>query len=280
MHVHLKHAGAALLLAAGGSIFSVTGCANDDSSMFLAGCLQVARDTCTATATATATFQLEGTIAGGLGAPYECFAQVENQLVPTGNAMTLMTETGRVILQSADIKVLDSTGAVYTRAKVSPGPAEFTVPITGFIDVGDGTNPGLGVAEVTFIDSDTVKDLGLLAAQKGAQQVQVQALLHGQSLGGESIETQKYFLFPIVVEAGSQCYDPPGEMCSGGTDKPDADCIIGQDELNGVDCRLLSADPALACATLECTPPATGTGSLAGAHCPAVPGVVDGSCCM
>jgi hypothetical protein len=275
MHVHLKHAGAALLLAAGGSIVSAAGCANDDSTLFISGCLQVARDTCAVTASTTATYQLTGTIAGGLGAPYECFAQVENQFVPTGNAATLMTETGRVVLQSADIKVLDSSGAVYTRAKISPGPAEFSIPITGFVDVGDGTDPGLGVTEVTLIDSDTVKDLGLLAVQQGVQLVQVQVLLHGQSLGGENIETQKYFLFPVEVVPGAQCYDPPGEMCAGGTDKPDADCIIGQDELNGVDCRLLSADPAIACQTLECTTP----GDVLSAECPTTPGVVDGSCC-
>lgn len=277
MHVNLKHAGAALLLAAGGTILSAGGCAYDDSTLFIAGCLQIARSTCTATATSNAVFQLEGTIAGGLGAPYECFAQVENQFVPTGNSMTLMTETGRVVLQSADIKVLDpSTGDVYQRTMVSPGAAEFSVPITGFIDVGDGTDPGLGVAEITMIDSDTVQDLGLAAIQKGEQLVQVQVLLHGQSTGGEEVTTQHYFLYPIQILPGSECFVPAGEMCFGGTDKPDADCIIGQDELNGVDCRLLAADPNLACQQLECST----MGDLNTATCPKTPGVVDGSCCM
>jgi hypothetical protein len=274
MHVHLKHVGAALLLAGCGSSIAASGCANDDSSLFIAGCLEVARDTCTATATATATYVGVASLAGGLGKPYICAAQVENQLVPTGNPMTLETETGRVNLQTADIKVLDSTGNVYQRTTFSPGAAAFTVPIQGFIDVGDGTNPGLGVSFVEFIDSQTALDLSALAFKKGAQTVQVQVLLHGQSLGGENIHSQLYFLYPITIEAGSECVQPPGEPCSGGTDKPAADCEIGQDE-SGVDCRLLGASAATACGTLVCSNPLL----LSTATCPPVGTQADMSCC-
>ena len=274
MHVHLKHAGAALLLVAGAcTLNAASGCANDDSSMFIAGCLAVARDSCTAMATATATFVGFGSLAGGLGKPYICAAQVENQLVPTGNAMTLQTETGRIVLQTADIEILDASGGVYTRTKFSPGAAKFTVPITGFIDVGDGTNPGLGVSFIEFIDSQTALDLSALAMTKGAQTVQVQVLLHGQSLGGESIHSQLYFLYPITVDAGSLCVVPPGEPCSGGTDKPNADCEPGQDE-GGVDCRLFGASAADACQILVCT-----NNMLSTATCPAAGTVADMSCC-
>jgi hypothetical protein len=271
MHVQLKHAGAALLLAVGGTIFSATGCANDDSSLFIAGCLAVPRDTCTAVASVMPTFQLGGVIAGSLGGQYSCFAQVENQLVPTGSSMTLKTETGRVVLQSADINILDASGNTYVRTSVAPGKAQFSVPITGFVNVGDGTDPGLGVSEIPFLDSDTVKDLGVKAAKSGDQLVQVQVLLHGQTLGGLDIQTQKYFLYPVTVTAGSECIVPPGDPCVGGTDKPDTDCLIGQDEpKGGVDCRLL--DP---CTFLICP-----GGMLANATCPPAGQLGDGSCCM
>jgi hypothetical protein len=279
MHFQLKHAGACLLLAASGAFFSATGCVPDDSSLFIAGCLAVPRDTCAATATSSPSFEGFGTLAGGLGRPYQCAAQVENQLVPTGNSSTLMTETGHVVLQSADIKVLDSTGAVYTRSKVSPGPAEFTIPITGFVPVGQGTTAGLGVAWVELMDSDTAEDLSLFANKapnSGSVEVQVQVLLHGQTTGGLNIETQKYFLYPITVLAGSECFQPPGDMCFGSMDKPSADCLLGEDEAQGVDCRILAADPGLACANLVCATPK----DITTAECPPKAGVVDGSCCM
>ena len=187
MHVHLKHVGAALLLAGCGSSIAASGCANDDSSLFIAGCLLVARDTCTATRHVDDR-HLRGraSIDGGLAKSlHVCAAQVENQLVADGQPDDADDRDGareppdgrrqgpRLHGQrlSAD-PVLQGAGGV--QRPDHRASSTWATARTG----------GLGVSFVEFIDSETAQDLSALAFKKGAQTVQVQVLLHGQTLGG------------------------------------------------------------------------------------------------
>src|SRR4051812_5372872 len=102
MHVHprLARAGAVAFLAGGGALLS-SACVQDESSIFIRGCLAVPKDTCTVQASTTSDFELQGSIDGLYRPEYTCVVLVENQLVARGDVTKLRTETSRVELYRA-----------------------------------------------------------------------------------------------------------------------------------------------------------------------------------
>jgi hypothetical protein len=245
----------------------------NDSSLFIRGCVQVDRTTCVGEALDTTPLQLGGFIDGSYAAQYLCTALVENQLVPRGDPNKLRVETSRVELYEADVQVLNTDMQVISGPS---GPAQFSVPVTGFVDPSSGNSPGTGLATVVMLDARTVQNLAKQAASSNTvQQVVASIVIRGRTLGGLEVHTNE-FLYPIDVCAGCQCFQPPGKLCVGGMDQPDDDCRLGID--NQVDCRYLGTqDP---CKYLECTVDVvTGKSDLNSAHCPAVAGAADGTCC-
>jgi hypothetical protein len=126
---------------------------------------------------------------------------------------------------------------------------------------------------VVILDATTATALAKSASSSGkVQQVVASVIIRGRTLGGLEVHTNE-LLYPIEVCGGCQCAQPPGKQCYGGMDAPDKDCRIGIDAT--VDCRYL--DP---CQYLECSPDAvTGKSDLTTAHCPAMAGAPNGSCC-
>jgi hypothetical protein len=308
MHIHWKRTGALVLLA-GVTALLPAACANEDTSIFIRGCLAVPHDSCTVTASITANFTLEGEIDAAYAGrgTYECFALVENQMDPTGDPNTLQTETDGVQLYEAEVQVLNTSMQViqYTTATGATATAQFSVPVSGYVDPATGGTQGLGISEVTLIDSATLNALGALTTQSGIEQeVVVSAVIKGVTIGGFQVHTNT-FLYPVKITYGTTCFVPPGASCVGGSEvTTTADCLLGQDELSN--CQLIAGAFPL-CGYLECTvePPAIGgipctsntdcakstatpvcdttaglcgTASADSAHCPAhIP--ADKSCC-
>jgi hypothetical protein len=264
MHVHLRRAGAVTFLAAAAAVVPAS-CATNDSSIFVVGCVQVARDTCTAELSTTTVINFEGLIDAAFVKDYNCLLMVENQMVPEGNQTTQRTETSGVQLTDAEVQVFDPSAGP-TAAPL----AQFSVPITGYIPPGAGGQAGIGGTQVVLVDPATI------ASSPGHDQQLVVAsvILHGNTLGGLSIATGE-FRYPITISEGSSCYVPAGSSCVTSNATAVADCRLGLDEPSGTNCQLIASIGV--CGTLECTL-VGGKSDIASAHCPVhIP--PDNSCC-
>jgi hypothetical protein len=308
MHVQWKRSCAFVLLA-GSAVVLPSACANEDTSIFIRECLAVPTDTCLATPSTTAPFVGVGHIDAAFAArgTYECFALVENQMVPRGDPNTLKTETDGVQLYEANVQVLNTANQVIQYVGSSgPTAAAFSVPISGYVDPATGGTAGLGITEITMINADALQAIGQMAAtQATVQEVVVSVVVKGRTLGGFEVHTNT-FLFPIQITYATTCFVPSGQTCAGSTTTTTAaNCILGQD--GATNCQLIAGAFPLcghlecdvnvnalstkACATnADCTgqPGATtcntathfcGTADTMSAHCPAhIP--ADQSCCM
>jgi hypothetical protein len=244
-------------------------CARDDSSLFIRGCVDVPRDTCVVdVANPLIPLLFGGSMDAAYVSEYQCVALVENQLVPRGDANKLRTETSRVELYQADVQVLNTNNPPQVINRGAAGAAQFSVPITGFVDPSMGTDPGIGAASVIMLDFATVQALASAAVATNTQQmVQVSVIIRGRTLGGLEVHTNE-FLYPINLCNGCLCSVPVGSPCIGGSEKPAENCRLGLDA--AVDCRFLG------CGQLECP-----DGTLTSAQCPAKTGQPDPaqSCC-
>jgi hypothetical protein len=277
MHVHLRRSGALVLLAAGAVILAGS-CANEDTSIFIRGCLDVPRDTCSGDAATTSALLLEGSIDGAYAGEYRCFALVENGMVETGDPTTLMTETDGVQLYEAEIQVLNTQGQVVTYGDTV---AQFSVPISGWVDPATTGEPGVGISLVTMIDGATMQALGKAVTSTGVQQeVVASVIMKGVTLGGFQVHTNE-FLYPIEVGYANTCSVPTGSTCVPSAATATAttgDCLLGQDELSGTNCQLIASNLGF-CHFLECpTVPGTTFSDIQDAHCP-THSPPDASCC-
>jgi hypothetical protein len=304
MHIHWKRTGALVLLTAVASVLPAA-CTNDDTSIFIRGCLTVPHDSCVFTASTTADFTLQGSIDAAYAAAgtYQCFALVENQMDPTGDPNTLMTETDGVQLYEAEVQVLNTANQVIQyvdNGQVTP--AQFSVPVSGYIDPSTGGTAGLGISDVTLIDAATLNALGALAIQQQLVQLVVASVvIKGRTLGGFDVHTNE-FLFPIEVTSGTTCFVPAGSTCVGSTITATTDCLLGQDEssncqniagsfplcqhlecdvdtpaIGGIACTT-SADCAGSTVNTTCSMGICGAPDLSSAHCP-THDPIDSSCC-
>ncbi len=272
MHVHLRRAGAVAFLAAAAAVLGAS-CVPNDSSFFIGGCVQVARDSCTADLSTTSVINYEGSIDAAFVKEYDCLLLIENQMVPQGNPTTLRTETDGLQLYQAEVQILDPTNAYAVLA-------EYSVPITGYIPPGSGGTPGIGGTEVILLDPVTLgTEAALVASQGKLQQIVSSVILHGQTLGGVEVASGVW-QYPITIADGQSCVVPAGATCVSSATVATADCRLGLDEPGGTNCQLIAANGV--CGTLECD--TTGSGAseksdIASAHCPThIP--PNNSCCF
>jgi hypothetical protein len=236
----LGRTGAALVLTGGAALLaSSSGCADNESSLYVRHVL-AGDETCVFTADPEAAFIGGGVLDVAFRSEYHAALLVGNQLVQRGEPEKLRTETSRITLYAADVSIYYPSGDVVARADSSA--ASFSIPVSGFVDPGDGSEPGYGIAPVTLIDAQTALDLGGTIVSSGlVQDVVAGVIVRGRTLGGNELETPE-FQFPIAVCFGclldfpSEADDPttaavdcdvPGQ--------PAASCRLGQDRR--VDCR-------------------------------------------
>jgi hypothetical protein len=230
-----KLIGSLIALGAFGIVLG-PGCADNRSSIFTIGALAVPQDTCAWTNDDSNAFVPSGRLDLALSKEYWIPILVGNQLVARGNAATLRTETSRIALQEAVVRLTDSEGT-------EVGGGAFTVPISGFIDPANGSDPSFGSAAVTLID-------GQAASTLKPGQVIANVTIIGETLGNVEVATDEW-AFPITVCDGcSVVFVPDGDDparqgidCDVRDDAPFY-CRMGMDA--PVDCRACSAvNPAL-----------------------------------
>jgi len=199
MKIQRRHVGVGTaLLALGVAVGMGPGCADNNSSIFVRSALAVPTDTCTVSADSSSTVISRGTLDTAFTTEYHAVLLVGNQLVRRGNTATLRTETSRVTFYEADVRVVD--GATNNELTA------FSVPITGFVDPGSGTEPGYGLASVVLIDSASAQAaVGAFSANDqtvvASKELIANVIIRGQTLGGVEVETGEW-PFPIDVCRG------------------------------------------------------------------------------
>lgn len=218
-----------LLLAAAAVTlsFASVGCVENESTLFIKGVLDKSGGECTVSADPGAALLANGILDRQLTATYFAALLVGNQLVQRGSATQLRTETARVALRGAEIRLTSTRQAVLE---------EFSVDGTGFVDPASGTSPGYGVFFATLIAN---------AARINTENRNIIAnvRVYGRTLGGREVDSGE-LAFPIALCEGCLISYPPeangsstGYDCTiPASDLPPAPCDLGQDEV--VDCRL------------------------------------------
>lgn len=212
------------------ALFCLPSCADNETMMFVVGSLVPTSGTCEYKPDINGAIFLDGTLDMAFKDHYEAVLLVGNQLVNRGSKQRLREESSRITLKGAEVTVMDDQEAVI---------AEFTVPGTGFVDIGSGEEPGYGVMATTLVPPGIV--------QSGRLYI-IDVRVFGETLGGSEV-TSKALRYPIYTCTGclisypQEAADPasPGQyVCSGGEKTTEKQpCHPGQDQY--VDCRLCAS---------------------------------------
>jgi hypothetical protein len=210
--------------------FSTTACVQNESSLFLRGVLDWEGSDCTVTADPSSGTLANGILDAALTNTYTGALLVGNQLVPRGSSDQLRTETARIALRGAEVRVANTQQDTIR---------EFSVDGTGFVDPASGTTPGYGVFWATLIPSLSGIDVPTT--------VIANARVYGRTLGGREVESGE-LAFPIVVcdrcliSFPPEALDTDDNCTRASTDEIEVPCMWGQDE--AVDCRAcMATDP-------------------------------------
>ncbi len=212
-----QRASALLFLIASSSVLA-SACVDNESSLFIRGCLVPSSSDCLVEPTSSSAVRFGGVLDASFLQGYSCPLLIGNQLVARGDADRLRTETSRVQITGADVEVLAEDGVSTL--------ATFSVPASGFADPAQRSNPGYGSASVLLVDAQT-------AAQNIGKTVISRVVLLGRTLGGIDVESGAWE-FPITICSGCLCNQTP--CVTGATDDPVSPCNVGSDD--PVDCRL------------------------------------------
>ena len=207
------------------------GCAENESTVFIRGVLALAPGECVFSSDPSSMMRTGGVIDLAFRSDYTAGLLVGNQLVTRGNRDTLRTESSRIALEGAVIEVRTPTGEMIQ---------EYTVDGTGFVDPGDGSEPGYGVMTVQLIPA---------GVPLPTNRINVGIRVFGTTLGGREVESNQ-LTFPVSVCTGclisypSDALDPGTGECRGGEAPADpAPCVGGQDD--AIDCRYCSGSNEL-----------------------------------
>jgi hypothetical protein len=214
---------AAGLLASSAALLA-GGCADNESMLFVRGVLAWPPGQCIINPDPTSLVRLGGVLDRAFRSNYVAPLLIGNQLTTRGDRDTLRTESSRITLRGAVVEVNDRQGNRLLH---------YTADGTGFVDPGEGSNPGFGIMSVELIPPTAVIP--------DNTDVIVGVRVFGDTLGGREVESSE-LTFPIFVCRGclvsypSIAIQPDTGACGGGEEPSGAPpCVIGQDD--AVDCR-------------------------------------------
>jgi hypothetical protein len=247
---------ASVVAGVGGLLLS--SCAHDDSSFYVVQVMSPPRPDpttgCAYTAAAGQPGEFNGQLDVALSATYTPVVLLGNQLNARGDQLNVRTETARIAVRGAVVRVTDSQGNQIST---------FTSLSEGTVDPETGNTPGLGLAAVTIVDPTTSASLKGALPGPGARKTIVSYFkVFGNTLGGTYIESAEY---QHVIQVCNRCLvlfpadanDPAAKQqpnClatlatgAGQTQTLAVPCVRGQDQY--VDCRLCQdlCTPGTAC---------------------------------
>src|SRR4051812_48188015 len=100
----LKRLGAFFLATVTAAMFAPMGCAINEQSIYVHGCLLMPRDQCSVTADPTAEELFSGALQPGFGNGYRCPLLVSNEMLERGNKDKSRIETSGVQLYAAEVQ--------------------------------------------------------------------------------------------------------------------------------------------------------------------------------
>jgi len=206
-------------------------CATNDSMMYIVGVAVRKAGACTVKADLSGAILAQGTMDRLFASDYVAGLIVGNQLTERGSRERVRTETSRVSLKGAEVKLETPQGASLVPAFSSIG--------TGFVDASDGTDAAPAAMFATLIPASVAPTL-----PRGTVVAKVRVF--GTTLGGEDVESAE-LLFPIDVcdgclvafpasardlaASGSdyQCKQAADDMQAAAADATDGPCTLGID---------------------------------------------------
>jgi len=220
----------ALLLTLG-SLSLTPSCADNNSSMFAVGVIALDPSTCVAEPDDTATMLAGGVIDLAFTQTYTGYLLVGNQLTQRGSREQIRTETSRVNLRGAEIRLMTPDGTQL---------ANYSTVGTGFVNAADGEVASYGAMSVNIIPSALFADPKLDLANKGLVVAKIRVF--GDTLGNTAV-TSSELDFPIRICTGCLVRYPSDaadtQTMAGGAYKcatastassaTPLPCIIGQD---------------------------------------------------
>jgi hypothetical protein len=214
-----------------GALPLLPSCADNNSSLFVVGVIALDKTTCVATGDATANRLAGGILDVAFTTSYTGFLLVGNQLTERGSREQIRTETSRVSLRGAEVKLTTVDGKLL---------GNYSTVGTGFVDAAAGDVPSYAAMSVNIIPPALGSSASLLAAGAVVAKIRV----FGDTLGNVSV-TSSELDFPIRICEGclvtypTSAFDP--NVPAGGAYKcttaastndrtEQLPCVIGQDE--------------------------------------------------
>jgi hypothetical protein len=162
---------------------SLPSCATNDSMMYIVGVALRKAGACAVKPDLSGTFLSKGVMDRTFATDYVAGLIVGSQLTQRGSRERVRTETSKVALKGAEVKLETPQGAELVPAFSSIG--------TGFVDASDGEDAAPAAMFATLIPASVAPNL-----EPGTVVVKVRVF--GTTLGGEDVESAE-LLFPIEI---------------------------------------------------------------------------------
>jgi hypothetical protein len=208
------------------SLGTVSGCADNESMLFIRGAMSMESGSCDFTADESAALLTSGTYDVAFGQAYYGDLLVGNQLASQGDKTRSRSETSSVTLEGAEVRLMNPDDSVLRSTFTSPG--------AGFIEVGSGEDTGYGGISVVVVPASSGADA--VAAEMVGSYLIAEIRVFGKTLGGQEVESG-IFKFPITVCEGCLVRFPATAMSPDGTCEGSEDaeasqpCRLGQDDV-------------------------------------------------
>jgi hypothetical protein len=213
------------LALAAGSLATASGCADNESSLFIVGVLLSEGGNCIFEAEPDSAILGSGTLDVAIARTYAMPLLVGNQLVARGDSDKLRTETARISLRGAVVTVLRADGNTTLQS--------FSTNATGFVNPATGSTPGWGITLVNAIPSSLGRSLFDQLPRGDSMELNVTVSVFGDTLGGDEIESST-ITFPLFVCNGclvdcSTVNSLNGSCATFPEDELEVGCFPGQD---------------------------------------------------
>ena len=235
----LLHRTAATFMLASIGTVTAGGCADNDSSLYIAGVMFEEAPDCDVDPSISAEVLLSGVLDVAFSVEYRGVLLVGNQMAPRGDKDNVRAETSHVVLKGAEVRLENSVGGTIS---------EFTVPGSGVAHVNTSREPGFGAVGTTLIPPN----IGAQYAARGDSALDpgssitlvANVRVFGDTLGGRELESAE-LSYPIRVCHGcTVIFDQLSADSAGNRLVCDADgepsidppCNLGQGAVSCVSC--------------------------------------------
>lgn len=210
------------------ALLALPSCADNNSSLFVVGVIDISSTSCVAKPDTTVVTLSNGVLDVEFNKSYTAFLLVGNQLTQRGSREQLRTETSRISLRGAEVTLTTLDGKTTIK--------EYSTVGTGFVDQASGDVPSYGAMAVNIIPPL----LGGDAAVQALGTVLAKIRVFGDTLGGASM-TSSELDFPITICRGClvrydvrDATEPASWKCATTASSMQAaeasPCVLGQDQ--------------------------------------------------